>query len=188
MRLVEPIDAVVARARAGEAEAFRQLYEAHVDAVYGYCLAFCRGDRATAADLCQDSFTRALSSLDSLRSDQRFSGWLMTITRRTCLRWIERRQREQRALSDLSAEPPRLPDNPRDRAARVVSEVIEACPDEGLRRAARLFYTDPPHSTASIGRHLGISRTAVTTRLHRFRAWARRRMLGQLAAALEGDL
>ena len=39
--------------------------------------------------------------------------------------------------------------------------------------------------TKEIAETLGISQTAVTTRLHRFRTWARQRMLGRLAEALE---
>ena len=175
----------VHRARHGDRRALRVLYDAHLPAVYGFCRAFCRGDVETATELVQDSFVKAFASLGDLRDDDRFSGWLMTITRRTCLRWIEQRQREQGALTAMAAEPPPETSNHRDQIGVVVAEVIDACPHEAPREAARLFYTDPAHSTQDIAAALGVSRTAVTTRLQRFRAWAKAHMLSRLAAALE---
>jgi DNA-directed RNA polymerase specialized sigma24 family protein len=75
-----------------------------------------------------------------------------------------------------------------DHAQRIVAEVIDACPDPKLREAALLFYREPPHSTEEIAQRLGLSRTAVTTRLMRFRAWAKLRMMGRLAQALEEEV
>ncbi len=179
-----PVPFDVAAARTGDRAACRRLYDTHIDAVFGFCLRFCRGDRATASDLSQDAFAAAWSHLDDLRELDRFSGWLMMITRRTCLQWASRRRREKQALTDLHAEPnPRSTD--RERSAKVVAEVVAACPDPALREAAQLFYIDPGHTTDAIAEQLGMSRTAVTTRLYRFRAWAKKRMLGRLADALE---
>jgi len=180
----------VRQARAGDQAAARALYERHVDAAWGYCLAFCRGDNAIAQDLCQETFATALSRLDQLQEGAAFPGWLRTITRRTCLRWADQRRRERDGLQAVMREPRRVvvKDPGLSGAGQpeaIVSEVIAACPDDGLRSAALLFYTDPPHSTAEIGELLGISRTAVTSRLHRFRHWARTRMLGRLVDALE---
>lgn len=185
MPTVSEPESTVSRARAGDRVALRKLYDDHVDAVHGYCLRFCRGDAEAASELTQEAFTTAFARLDGLREDAAFPGWLMTTTRRLCLRWIEGRQREQRAMVVFTAEPRAPVDNPRERVSAIVREVIEACPDPGQREAARLFYTPPPRSTAEVGEALGISRTAVTTRLMRFRQWARQRMLGRLAAALE---
>jgi len=181
-----PTSLTVARARAGDAAACRELYDEHADRVFGFCLAFCRGDREAARDLTQEAFTRAFAALPGLRDPQAFPKWLMTTTRRCCLRWIERRQREKAAVERLVHEP-RPAGGGSARAERVVAEVIDACPDERLRQTAQLFYRDPPHSTAEIAALLGLSQTAVTTRLMRFRAWARRRMLARLASALEKD-
>ena len=99
-----PASLVVARARAGDPAALRQLYEQHFDAVFGYCLAFCRGDREQARDLSQEAFTRAFASLPELRDPAAFPKWLKTTTRRCCLRWIERKEREREALRQLADE------------------------------------------------------------------------------------
>lgn len=148
------------------------------------CNAFARGRQELASRLCQDSFTTAFSQLGSLQDPQRFGGWLKTITRRTCLRWAEKQRVEAQALRERAEEP--ATGGPHaDHRAKVVSEVIAACRDDGLRQPAVLFFGDPPVSTEDIATQLGLSRTAVTTRLHRFRTWARQRMLGRLAEALE---
>jgi RNA polymerase sigma-70 factor (ECF subfamily) len=181
-----PIPLIVARAQQGDRGAQRALYERYVDQVFGFCLRFCRGDREAAQDLSQEAFVRAFIALPSLREPQAFEKWLMTTTRRCCLRWIGQRQREREAVDRMVHEP--RPEAARgERAQRVVAEVIEACPDPGLREAARLFYREPPHSTAEIAERLGLSRTAVTTRLMRFRAWAKQRMVGRLAAAMDEE-
>ena len=178
-----PLDSLVTRAKRGDTAAFRQLYEDHVDAVFGYCLAFSRNNRDMAHDLCQETFATAFTKLGDLREPARFSGWLRTITRRACLRWASHHQVEKKALEQLEHEP-RAKNQP-DRVAEIVAEVIAACPHDQLREAALLFYTDPPHTTAMIGEKLELSQTAVTTRLQRFRAWARRSMLARLAEAME---
>jgi len=179
-----PIDLLVVRAQRGDRAAMHTLYDDHVRAVFGYCLAFCRGDRDAASDLCHESFAKAFAALGELRDPARFSGWLRTLTRRTCLRWADQRRTERAALERLAREPGPVRAFP-ERASAVVAEVIEACPDPGLRDTARLFYTDPPHSTAEIAASLGVSRTAVTTRLLRFRKWAAAHMLVRLSEALE---
>jgi len=72
-------------------------------------------------------------------------------------------------------------------AAGVVAGVIADCPDQALRTVAELFYTDPGHSTHAIADKLDVQRTVVTTRLYRFRVWAKTRMLGRLAQAMEAQ-
>ena len=181
-----PISLVVARASRGDSAAQRVLYEQNVDQVFGFCLRFCRGDREAAQDLTQEAFVRAFTALPNLRDGQAFPKWLMTTTRRCCLRWIEHKQREAAAMEQVAHEPRPSPARG-DRAQRIVAEVIAACPDPKLREAALLFYREPPHTTDEIAARLGLSRTAVTTRLMRFRAWAKKRMMGRLAAALEEE-
>ena len=147
-------------------------------------MSFVRGDRATAADLAQDVFTTAWSHLPQLQEPERFSGWLKVITRRTCLQWAKAQQRERRGLIALHAEP-KQPNTKRSHTTTVVAGVIADCPDPTLKQVAELFYTEPGHTTEAIAALLDLSRTAVTTRLYRFRVWAKKRMIGRLSEALE---
>ncbi len=185
----QTIHMAVLRARQGEEAAFRTLYDQHVAMVFGYCLRFCRGDREAAMDLCQQSFLQAFQELPALRDPAAFPAWLKTTTRRCCLAWIDKRRRERDAMLRLRQEQPSPSQSPRwvspENKSSVVAGVIAACPDKSLRETASMFYLEPGHSTAQIATAMGITQTAVTTRLMRFRKWARRRMLQRLASALE---
>lgn len=70
---------LIARAAAGEPEAQRALYDAHVDRVYrlAYRLA---GDDDLARDFVQDAFVRAFQRLGEFRGDSALSTWLHAIT------------------------------------------------------------------------------------------------------------
>lgn len=70
---------LVARARAGDAEAFEALVRAHYRAAYATALAV-TGTPMDAEDAVQDGFIRALERLDECDPD-RFPGWLLTIVR-----------------------------------------------------------------------------------------------------------
>lgn len=177
-----PASLTVARAKRGDAAACRALYDAHAPAVYGYCLAFCRGDAALADDLLQDSFAAAFAALPDLADDDAFGAWVRTIARRRCLRWIEAQRREAIALGALAHEP--LAPRERD-LTPLAHAVLDACPDPALKETAALFYGDPPLSTGEIGARLGLTVTAVTTRLHRFRTWARTFALRRIDLARE---
>ncbi len=108
----------------------------------------------------------------------------MVITRRTCLQWAASKRRERLALQALHAEP-KHPHAENPNTSLVVASVIADCPDAALREVAELFYKEPGHTTEAIAQMLEVSRTAITTRLYRFRVWAKKRMLGRLADALE---
>jgi RNA polymerase sigma-70 factor (ECF subfamily) len=59
-------------------------------------------DRASADDLTQDVYVRAIPALASFRGDSSARTWLLSITRRTCADAIRRRTR-RRALGDRLA-------------------------------------------------------------------------------------
>ena len=65
----------IQRAQAGDATAFRALYDAHVGRVYALCLRLA-GDRQQAEEHAQDVFVRAWERLGSFRGESAFSTWL----------------------------------------------------------------------------------------------------------------
>jgi len=172
----------VERARRGDRAAERRLYEAHAPSVRGYCLAFCRGDAATAEDLVQESFVAAFAALGELHDGAAFGGWLRVIARRRCLRWIEQQKREAAALSQLPRDEEAPEPSPGSRA--LAEAVLADCRDTTLKETAMRFYGDPPESTAQIAAAMGVNVSAVTTRLLRFRQWARAEAYRRLAREL----
>ena len=65
----------IQRAQAGDATAFRALYDTHVGRVYALCLRLA-GDRQQAEEHVQDVFVRAWERLGSFRGESAFSTWL----------------------------------------------------------------------------------------------------------------
>ncbi len=66
---------LVARARAGDHDAFGAIYRAHAGRVYALCLRL-EGDAGRAEELMQDVFVRAWERLGSFRGDSAFGTWL----------------------------------------------------------------------------------------------------------------
>ena len=81
-RDIEKRAALVRDAQAGNPEAFGQLYESTVDRVHRY-IRFRVSEDAIALDLTQDAYLKALRSIASLKSAERFDSWLMQIAHRT---------------------------------------------------------------------------------------------------------
>ena len=94
--------ALVTRAREGDRDAFAALYERYFDRVYDFLVRTVR-DRDEAADVAQDTFIRAMGSLDSLREGASFKSWLFTIARNQALNRLERAGRT-RPLSELQSD------------------------------------------------------------------------------------
>src|SRR5678809_209573 len=73
-------DGVLARAQAGDREAFHELYAAHHASLYRYAL----GETGLTDDACevvQETFVRAWGSLGSFRGESSFLHWLFRIAR-----------------------------------------------------------------------------------------------------------
>lgn len=93
--------ALVARARAGDAAAFEQLYHRHRDRVYTLCLNVC-GQGEEARDLLQVTFIRAWRGLPGFRGDCAFTTWLHRIAVNTCR---EAGRRQPQVLEPPAAAP-----------------------------------------------------------------------------------
>lgn len=66
---------VIARAQAGDEQAFAALFEQHKRRVYSLCLRM-TGDTAEAEDLTQEAFLQLFRKIASFRGESAFSTWL----------------------------------------------------------------------------------------------------------------
>lgn len=99
---VAPVSDAVARAQAGDPDAFEALYRTHVGRVHALSLRL-TGDGHAASDLTQDTFVRAWEALDSFRGDSAFGSWLFRLTVNVFLgnqRKAVRRERRVFAVSE----------------------------------------------------------------------------------------
>jgi RNA polymerase sigma-70 factor (ECF subfamily) len=106
-------DELVGLARAagrGDTRALTDLVHRTSPTVWRACAALV--DRASAEDLTQDTYLRAIRSLPTFRGECDPTRWLLTIARRVCAEEISRRQRSRATLHRLHAEPQPLAGDP----------------------------------------------------------------------------
>lgn len=159
----------LARAAAGDSQAFAQLVRAHQGYLRKLLGRVCRGDQARADDLAQEAFVRAWRALPGFRGEARFRTWLTRL-----------------AYSSLAAERPQLPQADETESAdaadsdfapgidrRIDLDRAMASLSESQRHALLLTYgADLSHAEAAqvLGWPLGTVKTQVLRAKARLRA------------------
>lgn len=83
-------------------ESFDQIYERYFDPVYRYALSL-SGDPHTAEEITQETFFKALRSLDRFRGDSSLKSWLCAIAKNL---WLSsQRKKKAQPLDDAMALP-----------------------------------------------------------------------------------
>jgi RNA polymerase sigma-70 factor (ECF subfamily) len=98
--------ALVSRAAAGDADAFRGLVELHQGRIVAFLRRLC-GCPEQAMDLAQETFLSAFRHLESFRQESRFSTWLHSIALNHA-RGAGRRRRPAPSLDAVAADGSRL--------------------------------------------------------------------------------
>jgi RNA polymerase sigma-70 factor, ECF subfamily len=161
--LVEPLTLTAG----SQTEAFADLYARTLPRVYAYVASLLR-DREAAEDVTAQAFERAYRKRRSYRSSRgTMEAWLFGIARNAALDELRRRKRRaglERDPEDL-ARP--APDDQAELALR--REVVRAALGslDGRERDLIALKFAGGLSNAEIGRVLGMSESAVGTRLHR---------------------
>ncbi len=174
--------ALAARAGAGDARAFRQIYERHAPAVFRFLADMLR-DGGAADEATQETFVRAHTRLTSVREGDKLLAWLFGIARNVGLETLRRGKRdvpeedaglERRAID---APGPEIELLGREADAVLGTALARLSSD---RRAALLMYMDHGLSYGEIATTLGWSLSKVKIEIHRARLVLR----GELAQYL----
>lgn len=178
---------LIARAKRGQADAFRTLVEAYKDRLFAFIWRMVRNHHE-AEDICQAAFVKAFESLKSYSESYAFSTWIFTIAYRLCLNQM----RKRRALSgetDFSQIGGQAEDAASTLAvseeSRRLRDLIWAAVDQlspPQKSAVLLFYREGK-SCQEIGVVLGIPAVTVKSHLHR----ARERLRQVLGAEMVDD-
>src|SRR5579863_5634579 len=83
----------------GEQSAFAILIEKYKNYVFTLVLRFTE-NREDAEEIAQDIFVKAYRSLADFRGDSKFSTWLFTITRTTCLSFLRKKKLDMISLDN----------------------------------------------------------------------------------------
>lgn len=108
---------ILARAQAGDQDAFREIYLANHTAIYRYVLGETRST-TDSEDITQEVFIRAWSSLGSFRGESSLLHWLFRIARNLIIDRSRSRQRHP----EVSLEAPIRPDSGETHGDRLASK------------------------------------------------------------------
>ena len=98
----QPDDQIINRILKGEQSAFALLVEKYQNYVFTLVLRFIES-REDAEEIAQDVFVKAYRSLADFRGDSKFSTWLFTITRTTCLSFLRKKKLDTISLDNEKA-------------------------------------------------------------------------------------
>src|SRR5215831_13112939 len=99
-----PEDALVARCRAGDLDAFGQVYSENERHVFRFAYHLL-GNREDADDVKQETFLRAYRAFPSFRNDCALRTWLLRICGNLCRDRIKSRDRRKEILFDPATVP-----------------------------------------------------------------------------------
>jgi RNA polymerase sigma factor (sigma-70 family) len=152
---------LVARARTGDKRAWDALVERYAPLIWSICRRH-RLERADADDVSQSVWLRLVDQLDRVREPAAIPGWIVTTTRRECVRVLSAAQGPRATVYALDVES--IPDQ---RAGMAEQELLAAERHAALREAfsqlpsggqqlLALLIADPPVPYADISAQLGI--------------------------------
>ncbi len=173
----------VARAQAGDSEAFEHLVRRHQRGVYAFCRRL-TGSHDEADDIAQEAFVRAYRSMDRFRGESRFGTWL----RQIALNLVRSRARRKRRFPLVSLDPDTLPSDAATGTApgqpggdldplrsRLLRATVCELPEKQRRTLVLKIYEEMTH--AEVARLMGC--TIGTVKANLFHALRRlRRQLG----------
>lgn len=101
----------VQEAKAGDAEAWNQLFKRYQLPLYVYVFELLHDEQA-GLDVVQETFINATAHIGSLRDNSKFGSWLFGIAHQKCIQRWRRRDREDAAFEELAQVPPDYVDDP----------------------------------------------------------------------------
>ncbi|MFQ5708714.1 MAG: RNA polymerase sigma factor [bacterium] len=172
---------LIEKAKQGETEAFRQLYEGYKIGVFNFILHMV-GQRQDAEDILQDVFVKMHKKLPGLRETRYFSTWLFSIAKNEAINYSKRnRRRLHEAIDDSEGCPgtqsghwvvSKIGDPQREAANRELEAQVESAlakvPE--LYRAAFVLGVLEGYSYKEVADILGCTVNNVKSRVFRARA------------------
>ena len=179
-------EAVIARARTGDQQAFAQLIGRYKHMVYTTVHRVLR-NREEAEEATQDAFVKVYQHLAGYQGDSKFSTWLFSIAYRTAISRLRARKDAGVALDDLAGREPAhdAPDGTgRSDRQRALDKALRSLPPEDAALVG-FFYLEEL-SVEEVAQALAIPEATVRTRFFRARSLLREGLASQIDTTL-GD-
>lgn len=165
---------IIKKVLQGEQALFAQLVQRYQQYVFTLVLRF-TSNREDAEEISQDVFVKAYRSLADFRGDAKFSTWLYTIVRTSCITFLRKKRLDTTSIDNegtmIQLENRESGFNAntveqRSRHAMVNAAIRLLSPDDG--QLITLFYK-AEQSLEEIGRIMGYDPNTVKVKLHRAR-------------------
>ncbi len=163
---------IIARAKAGDSEAFEELYREHVGRVYALCLRMTR-NKTVSEDLCQEAFLRAWRKIKSFREESAFSTWLHRLTVNLVLTHLRTDSRHtEKVFTTDNLSPFEKPTRNKPAGMRAdLESAIATLPERA--RAIFILHDVEGYRHREIADMLGIATGTTKAQLHRARRMLR---------------
>jgi RNA polymerase sigma factor (sigma-70 family) len=165
---------IISKVLRGEQASFAQLVERYQKFVFTLVLRF-TDSREDAEEIAQDVFVKAYRSLADFRGESKFSTWLYTVVRTSCLTFLRKKKLDTQSIDN---ERTFLQLENREsgfRADTIEQKSRHAMVNEAIRmlspddaQVITLFYKGE-QSLGEIGRIMGLDPNTVKVKLHRAR-------------------
>lgn len=175
---------IISLIKAGDANAYAQLVDAHKDMVYSLCLKMTNSNE-NAEEIAQDSFVKAYQGLHKFKGNAKFSTWLYQITYYTCINFL---RKNKLVTTDVPSE------NFEDVSAEILDQIQQTerlnyisnamaylSPQE---RALITFFYLEERKIKEISIITKMSTANVKVKLHR----TRKKLYGRLKLLLKNEL
>jgi RNA polymerase sigma factor (sigma-70 family) len=176
-----PDEEIINRILKGEQSAFAILVEKYQNYVFTLVLRFTE-NREDAEEIAQDVFVKAYRSLADFRGDSKFSTWLFTITRTTCLSFLRKKKLDIQSLDNertglqLQNRESGFNANLVEQKSRhtMLSQAISMLSVDDAQ-VLNLFYK-AEQTLEEIGKIMGLDPNTVKVKLHRARQRLKEKM------------
>jgi len=173
---------LITRARAGEQDAFRLIFERYAKPVLSFIYEMV-GERDLAEELAQETFVRAFKNLGRLRDDTKLATWLFGIGKNVARESLRSKRKEKQSHCELDAAVLESETNSRvspseDLFGRELDTAIRKALDtlDDDRRLVFILKVYQQCRYDEIAEITGFSVGKVKTDLHRARVELRRRL------------
>jgi RNA polymerase sigma factor (sigma-70 family) len=172
---------IISRVLSGDRQIFAELVSRYQNYVFTLVLRFAE-NREDAEEISQDVFVKTYRSLADFRGDSKFSTWLYTIARTTCITFLRKKKLQtisidnEKASIQLENRESTFKANVVEQKSRtaMVNESIQLLsPDDA--QIITLFYKGE-QSLEEIGQIIGMEPNTVKVKLHRARQRMREKM------------
>jgi RNA polymerase sigma-70 factor (ECF subfamily) len=186
---------IIGRVLQGQQSVFSLLVERYQNYVFTLVLRFVEG-REDAEEVAQDVFVKAYRSLADFRGESKFSTWLFTITRTTCISFLRKRKLDTLSLDNEKTGLQAVDKESGFRANLIEQKSRHAMLNEAIgmlsaddSQVLTLFYKGE-QTLEEIGHIMGMETNTVKVKLHRARQRLKDRMekyFPQEVKEMQGD-